>query len=290
MKSFDLCVRDWSYLAAKDSYRDAKLVLTGIPMDLTSSFRAGSRQGPQAVRSASEGLEEFSPYLNLDLADCPFYDGGDLLLPFGNLEECFERIEQLSNQLLQDDKLPVFLGGEHLITLPVVKSMLGFYPELVVLHFDAHADLRNDYLGEIYSHATVMRRVCNLIGPGNVYQFGIRSGTKDEFAYGKSNTNFYPFQVLPRLKSTLPFLKGHPLYVTVDIDIVDPSYAPGTGTPEPGGILPQELFRIFELLQGFHVVGCDFVELAPVYDQSGITSLLMAKIVREGLLAFSQRY
>lgn len=290
MKSFDLCVRDWSYLAAKDSYRDAKLVLTGIPMDLTSSFRAGSRQGPQAVRSASEGLEEFSPYLNLDLADCPFYDGGDLLLPFGNLEECFERIEQLSNQLLQDDKLPVFLGGEHLITLPVVKSMLGFYPELVVLHFDAHADLRNDYLGEIYSHATVMRRVCDLIGPGNVYQFGIRSGTKDEFAYGKSNTNFYPFQVLPRLKSTLPFLKGHPLYVTVDIDIVDPSYAPGTGTPEPGGILPQELFRIFELLQGFHVVGCDFVELAPVYDQSGITSLLMAKIVREGLLAFSQRY
>lgn len=290
MKSFDLCVRDWSYLAANDSYRDAKLVLTGIPMDLTSSFRAGSRQGPQAVRSASEGLEEFSPYLNLDLADCPFYDGGDLLLPFGNLEECFERIEQLSNQLLQDDKLPVFLGGEHLITLPVVKSMLGFYPELVVLHFDAHADLRNDYLGELYSHATVMRRVCDLIGPGNVYQFGIRSGTKDEFAYGKSNTNFYPFQVLPGLKSTLPFLKGHPLYVTVDIDIVDPSYAPGTGTPEPGGILPQELFRIFELLQGFHVVGCDFVELAPVYDQSGITSLLMAKIVREGLLAFSQRY
>lgn len=289
MKRDDLCVRNWSYLAAKDSYEDAELVLMGIPMDLTSSFRTGSREGPQAIRSASEGLEEFSPYLNLDLADCPFCDEGDLLLPFGNLKECFDRIEQVTKQLILDKKLPVFLGGEHLLTFPVIKSIFEFYPDLAVLHFDAHADLRDEYLGEIYSHATVIRRVCELIGPDSVYQYGIRSGTKDEYAYGKSFTNFYPFQVLPGLESSLPSLKGHPLYVTVDIDVVDPSYAPGTGTPEPGGILPQELFRTFELLQGFNVIGCDFVELAPVYDRSGITSLLAAKLVREGLLAFSQK-
>lgn len=289
MKRDDLCVRNWSYLAAKDSYEEAELVLMGIPMDLTSSFRTGSREGPQAIRSVSEGLEEFSPYLNLDLADCPFYDGGDLLLPFGNLKECFDRIEQITRQLMLDKKLPVFLGGEHLISFPVIKSIFEYYPDLAVLHFDAHADLRDEYLGETYSHATVIRRVCELIGPDSVYQYGIRSGTKDEFAYGKSFTHFYPFQVLPGLESSLPSLQGRPLYVTVDIDVVDPSYAPGTGTPEPGGIMPQELFRAFELLQGFNVVGCDFVELAPVYDRSGITSLLAAKLVREGLLAFSQK-
>lgn len=289
MKTADLCVRDWSFLSAKNSYQDAQVVLTGIPLDLTSSFRPGSRQGPQAIRSASEGLEEYSPYLNLDLVDCLFYDGGDLLLPHGNLQVCFERAEHLCRLLLQDNKLPVFLGGEHLITFPIVKAMLDFYPDLAVLHFDAHADLRDEYLGETYSHATVMRRVCDLVSPENVYQFGIRSGTREEFAYGENFTHFYPFEILAGLESSLPGLKGRSLYVTLDIDVVDPSYAPGTGTPEPGGVSPHELFRVFDLLQGWNVVGCDYVELAPVYDRSGITVLLAAKLVREGILAFSGR-
>ncbi len=289
MKTVDLCVRDWSFLAAKDSYQQARLVLAGIPLDLTSSFRPGSRQGPQAIRSASEGLEEYSPYLNLDLMDCLFYDRGDLVLPHGNLQVCFKRILHLCRLLLQDEKVPVFLGGEHLITFPIVKAMLDFYPDLAVLHFDAHADLRNDYLGETYSHATVMRRVCELVGPENVYQFGIRSGTREEFAYGHNFTHFYPFEILAGLESSLPGLKGRPLYVTLDIDVVDPSYAPGTGTPEPGGVSPQELFCTFDLLQGWNVVGCDYVELAPVYDRSGITVLLAAKLVREGLLAISRK-
>lgn len=287
MKTGDLCVRDWSFLAAKNSYQEALLVLAGIPLDLTSSFRPGSRQGPQAIRSASEGLEEYSPYLNLDLVDCLFYDLGDLLLPHGNLQVCFKRIEHLCRLLLQDDKLPIFLGGEHLITFPIVKAVLDFYPDLAVLHFDAHADLRDNYLGETYSHATVIRRVCELVGTENVYQFGIRSGTREEFAYGGSFTHFYPFEILHGLELSLPKLKGRPLYITIDIDVVDPAYTPGTGTPEPCGVSPQELFRVFDLLRGRNVVGCDFVELAPVYDRSGITTLLAAKLVREGLLAFS---
>lgn len=286
MKTAELCVRDWSFLAAKDSYQDSRLVLAGIPLDLTSSFRPGSRQGPQAIRSVSEGLEEYSPYLNLDLADCHFYDQGDLLLPQGNLDLCLQRIEQLCRLLLQDEKLPVFLGGEHLITYPIIKAAVDFYPDLAVLHFDAHADLRDQYLGETYSHATVMRRVCELIGPENVYQFGIRSGTREEFAYGDSFTHFYPFQVVQALQSSLPVLSERPLYVTLDIDVLDPAYAPGTGTPEPGGCLPQDIFQIFTLLRGWNVIGYDIVELAPVYDPSGITTLLAAKLVREGLLAF----
>ncbi len=287
MKIDDLCARDWSFLAAKESYQEAGLVLTGLPLDLTSSFRPGSRQGPQAIRSVSEGLEEFSPYLNLDLGDCPFYDGGDLLLPFGNLHVCLERIEEICRLLLTDEKLPVFFGGEHLVTFPVIKAMLDFYPDLAILQFDAHADLRDEYMGEKHSHATVIRRVSELVGPDHVYQFGIRSGTRDEFSFGHNFTHFYPFQVLPGLESVLSALKGRPLYVTIDIDVVDPAYAPGTGTPEPGGVTPQEIFRVFELLQGWNVVGCDIVELSPVYDPSGITALLAAKMVREALLAFS---
>ena len=178
MKTAELCVRDWSFLAAKYSYQESRLVLAGIPLDLTSSFRPGSRQGPQAIRSVSEGLEEFSPYLNLDLADCHFYDQGDLLLPQGNLNVCLQRIEQLCRLLLQDEKLPVFLGGEHLITYPIIKAAFDFYPDLAVLHFDAHADLRDEYLGETYSHATVMRRKTSTSlgsdpGPGKSLLMGI---------------------------------------------------------------------------------------------------------------------
>ncbi|MDH7577783.1 MAG: agmatinase [Bacillota bacterium] len=285
---FNLCTRGIYFLGAQDSYEKAKIVLIGIPLELTASFRPGARDGPQAIRSASQGLEAYSPYLNRELGECNFYDGGDLVLPFGNLGISFKRIEQICRVLVEDDKLPFFLGGEHLLSFPVIKVLAEFYPNLAVLHFDAHADLRDDYLGENYSHATVIRRICEVVGSQAVFQFGIRSGTKEEFIYGRSFTNFYPFTLSEALEACRPHLTGRPLYVTLDIDLVDPAYAPGTGTPEPGGFTPQEAFYIFDILQGLHVVGCDFVELAPPYDPSGITSLLAAKLVREGLLAFSR--
>jgi len=259
-------------------------------MDVTSSFRPGSRQGPQAIRDASEGLEDYSPYTDRELGEYPFYDAGDLALPFGNVEMCLQRIEQVTRVILEDQKVPFLLGGEHLISFPAVKALSGYYPGLVVLHFDAHADLRFDYLGEIYSHATVLRRICEVVGNNNVFQFGIRSGTREEFNYGRSYTNFYPFELSTALDSCIPLLKERPIYVTLDIDVIDPGYAPGTGTPEPGGATPQEIFHIFDLLQGLQVVGCDLVEVAPTYDPGGITSLLAAKLVREGILAFSPRF
>lgn len=290
MKLQDMCRRSRSFLGSSDSYESAGIVLVGIPMDITSSFRPGSRQGPQAIRDASEGLEEYSPYLDRELKECPFYDGGDLALPFGNVEMCLQKIEEITCLLLEDRKTPFFLGGEHLISYPVVKTLCRYYPGLVVLQFDAHADLRHEYLGEIYSHATVLRRICEVVGNNNVFQFGIRSGTKEEFSYGRSYTNFYPFELSTALDSCIPLLKERPVYVTLDIDVIDPGYAPGTGTPEPGGATPQELFRVIALLKELQVVGCDLVEVAPTYDPGGITSLLAAKLVREEMLAFSSRF
>jgi len=288
LKLKNLCVRERHFLGARDSYENSQIVLIGVPLDLTASFRPGTREGPQVIRSASQGLEDYSPYLDRELGECNFYDAGDLVLPFGNLLVSLQRIEKITRILLEDQKFPLFLGGEHLLSLPVVKVLAEFYPNLAVLHFDAHADLRHDYLGETYSHATVIRRICEVAGSRNVFQFGIRSGTKEEFVYGRSFTNFYPFQLNNALNSCLSCLRGRPLYVSLDIDLVDPAYAPGTGTPEPGGFAPEEVFRIFNSLQELPVIGCDFVELAPAYDANGITSLLVAKLVREGLLAFSQ--
>lgn len=285
-----MCRRGGLFLGSADSYESAEIVLMGIPMDITSCFRPGSRMGPPAIRSASEGLEEYSPYLDRELGECSFYDGGDLELPFGNVEACLERIERVTRLLLEDRKTPFFLGGEHLISYPVVRALTGYYPDLVVLHFDAHADLRQEYMGEVNSHATVLRRICEVVGNNNVFQFGIRSGTKEEFRYGRSYTNFYPHELSGALESCLPLLKGRPIYVTLDIDVIDPAYAPGTGTPEPGGATPEELFQVINLLKGLQVVGCDLVEVAPNYDQSGITSLLAAKLVREAILAFSLRF
>ncbi len=288
MKLSDLCITNSSFLESWDDYRNARIILLGVPLDITSSFRMGSREAPQAVRAASQGLEEYSPRLDRNLGECAVYDAGDLLLPPGNLQACLNRIGQACRFIADDGKIPFMLGGEHLVTLPAVQTMAEFFPGLAVLQFDAHADLRDDYLGESLSHATVLRRICEVVGDNNVYQFGIRSGTRDEFQYGHSHTHFYPFEAARTLRSCLPDLKERPVYVTLDIDILDPAYAPGTGTPEPGGIQPAEIFEVLTVLQELQVVGLDIVELAPAYDASGITAMLVAKMTREGLLALSR--
>jgi agmatinase len=288
LKLSGLCACSRLFLDARDDYQNARIILLGAPLDITSSFRMGSREAPQAVRDASQGLEEYSPRLDLELGECAFYDAGDLLLPLGNLQASLGMIGQAYRVIAGDGKIPFMLGGEHLVTLPAVQAMAEYFPGLAVLHFDAHADLRDDYLGESLSHATVLRRICDVVGDKNVYQFGIRSGTRDEFQYGRSRTNFYPFEAARGLRSCLQDLKGRPTYVTLDIDILDPAYAPGTGTPEPWGIQPAEIFEILTMLQELQVVGLDIVELAPVYDSSGITAMLVAKVVRECLLSFSQ--
>ncbi|MDN5361361.1 MAG: agmatinase [Moorella sp. (in: firmicutes)] len=274
------------FLASTDDFAAARAVLAGIPFDATTSFRPGTRWGPRAIRAVSEVLEEYSPYLQRELGEIPFYDAGDLDLPPGRVEAGLERMAAAAAALFAAGKKPFFLGGEHLVSYPLIRAAHRYYPELAVLHFDAHADLREEYLGERLSHATVMRLVAEEIGPGRLYQFGIRSGTWGEFAYAQEETNFFMDTMTSPLAKLVPELGQRPLYVTLDIDVVDPAYAPGTGTPEPGGCQPGEIFKAIQLLQDANVVAFDLVEVCPAHDRSDITAILAAKILREALLAW----
>ncbi len=277
------------FIGSAASYEQADIVLAGAPMDMTVSFRPGARHGPQQVRLASHGLEEYSPDLDRDLAGYSYCDAGDVLLPFGSVQESLNRIGIVAAGILADGKFPLFLGGEHLISYAVIKEAASVFPDLAVIHFDAHADLRDEYLGERLSHATVMRRVADLVGGANLYQFGIRSGARDEFEFARGNTNLFANKVVEPLLENIPQLKERPVYVSLDIDVVDPAYAPGTGTAEPGGCTAREILQAVHLLGELNVVGFDLVEVSPVYDPSERTALLAAKLVREAILSFGRR-
>lgn len=274
------------FIGAKATYQDAQGVIVGIPMDYTVSYRPGTRSGPLAIRNVSIALEEYSFYLNRNLEDYNYCDLGDLGLPFGNVSSSLEMIEKATDTLLEDGKFPIFLGGEHLVSYPIIKSFARKYPDLHVVHFDAHADLRKDYYGEESSHSTVMRKASEILGPGKVYQLGIRSGIKEEFEYAKNNTRMFPQEVVRPLQEILTELKGKPIYVSLDIDVVDPAYAPGTGTQEPGGCTSREIIQAIHLLGKLDIVGFDLVEVNPQLDFSERTAILAAKLVREGILTF----
>lgn len=267
------------------SRREAELVLFGVPFDGTVSFRPGTRFGPEVMRGESWGLETYSPYLHADLESFRLHDGGDLELPFGNTGRVLELIEERVRGIVGDGKIPLMLGGEHLATYPAVKAVLERHPDLCVIHFDAHADLREDYLGERLSHATVMRRVWELLGDGRIFQHGIRSGLQSEFAWaGAGHTLLRPFS-LDCLTADLQAVGDRPVYVSVDLDVLDPSVFPGTGTPEPGGVSFKELLEALKLLRGLRVVGADVMEFSPPYDPSGISAAAACKTVRELVLA-----
>lgn len=274
------------FLGACEDYEKAQAVLVGLPMDYTVSLRPGTRFGPQQIRNISIGLEKYSPYQDKNLADITYYDAGDVLLPFGNTVVSLERIQEVARKIFADGKFPLFLGGEHLVTLPLIKACADFYPELVVFHFDAHTDLREKFEGEENSHATVMRKVADFLGPKKLYQFGIRSGVREEFEYARKNTNFYQDEIFPALDHVVSEVKEKPVYITLDIDVVDPAFAPGTGTPEPGGCTSREILESILAMKDLHVVGMDLVEVASAYDPSERTAILAAKLVREALLAF----
>lgn len=275
-----------TFLGSTPDYRQAAVVLLGVPLDATTSYRPGTRFAPAKIRQISEVLEEYSPVLDRELTECPFYDAGDMLLPPGNLGECLDRTEAVIDGVLADGKFPLIIGGEHLVTLPAVKALLRHYPDLAVVQLDAHADLRDEYLGQKLSHATVIRRVVEMTGGQNVFQLGIRSGTREEFLFARNNTHLLTGEMLPSLERLVEGLKGRPVYLTVDIDVLDPAFAPGTGTPEPGGCTPSELFAALYRLAGLGVVGMDLVEVCPPHDPAATTSLLAAKVVREAILSF----
>lgn len=256
----------------------------GVPLDATGSFRPGSRFGPAAIRAASEVLEEWSLALGESLQDHPFCDLGDVGCAPGDVSGGLTAARAMAAEVVAQGRVPLVLGGEHLMTLPVVEAVAAANPGLAVVQFDAHADLRDDYLGQRLSHATVMRRVVEQVGVGNVFQLGIRSATGEEAAYARSHTRFFPFEIAGPLAALRDELVGRPVYVTIDIDVVDPAFAPGTGTPEPGGVSARELLEAIGLLRGLQVAGLDVVEVAPAYDPGGVTAGLAAKVLREGIL------
>ncbi|MGI6280138.1 MAG: agmatinase [Acutalibacteraceae bacterium] len=269
-----------TFIGCDAEYGESDIVIFGAPFDGTTSFRPGTRFGPSAIRNDSFGIETYSPYQDKDLSELRVCDIGDLELPFGNTERVLNKIEDTVNTLLNDKKTPVMLGGEHLITLGAVKAALQRYPDLHIIHLDAHTDLRAEYLGEKFSHSTVMRRIWELVGDGKIYQFGIRSGEKHEFEFAKKHTFLQKF-TLDGFDKTVERLKDKPVYFSLDLDILNPSIFCGTGTPEAGGVTFTELLDAILCLKGLNIVACDINELAPNYDQSGVSTAVACKLLRE---------
>lgn len=275
-----------NFIGCDNPYEESNIVLFGAPFDSTTSFRPGTRFASSAIRNESFGIETYSPYQDKDLLDFPLFDAGDLELPFGSPEKALEQIEDMSSRILIDGKIPCMIGGEHLVTLGAVRAAVKAYDNLHVIQFDAHTDLRDDYLGQTLSHATVMRRIYDLIGERKIYQFGIRSGERDEFLFAQKHTVLQKFS-FDTIETLQTKLQGVPVYLTIDLDVLDPACFCGTGTPEAGGVTFAELLQAVRKLQNLQIVAMDMNELAPIYDQSGASTALACKFLRELLLLFS---
>ena len=275
-----------TFIGCDSDYDHAHMVLYGAPFDSTTSFRPGARFGPSSMRHESFGLETYSPYQNADLTDCAVFDSGDLELCFGRAESALQDIEARAAEILEDGKFPLLLGGEHLVTLGAVRAMVKKYPDLHIVHFDAHADLRDDYLGAGLSHACVLRRCHDLLGDGRIHQFCIRSGEREEFRFAQAHTDLHPFG-FDGLESSVFSLREQqvPIYFTIDLDCLDPSVFPGTGTPEAGGVSFLQLLEAIRTVCTANVVGADVNELAPALDASGVSTATACKVLREFILA-----
>ena len=280
-----------TFIGCTAGFDEADIVLYGAPFDSTTSYRPGARFGPSAIRHESYGIETYSPYQDRDLEDISVFDSGDVELCIGDASIALAQLEERAKIIADAGKLPFLIGGEHLVTLAPVRFLAKKYPELHIIHFDAHADLRDDYLGAKLSHACVLRRCHDILGDGRIHQFGIRSGERAEFAFAREHTDFHPLK-LDRLESTVERLASAklPVYLTVDLDVLDPSCFPGTGTPEAGGVSFDELRSALELIcKKCRIVGLDLVELAPNLDQSGISTALACKLIRELLCCIKNK-
>lgn len=272
-----------TFIACDCEYSEAKTVIFGAPFDSTTSYRPGTRFASASIRNESYGIETYSPYLDRDLTDISVFDGGDLELCFGSPEKALQDIQDMTTQILTDGKLPLMIGGEHLVTLGSVRAVAEKYPDLHVIHFDAHADLRDDYLGQKLSHACVLRRCHDILGDNRIFQFGIRSGDRTEFEWSKSHTYMNKFN-FDTLKEVCSKLQGKPIYFTLDLDVLDPSVFCGTGTPEADGVSYRQLLDAIIEVSKLNIVGLDINELSPPYDPSGSSTALACKLLREVLL------
>ena len=275
-----------TFIGCESAYEEAKIVLFGAPFDSTTSFRPGARFGSAAMRHESFGIETYSPYQDKDLTDCAVFDSGDLELCFGSAEAALGDITERAQTILKDGKLPLLIGGEHLVTLGSVRAVAEKYTDLHIIHFDAHADLRQDYLGAELSHACVIRRCHDILGDGRIHQFCIRSGDREEFRFAEAHTDMHKFDFsgLEALCARLAEEKT-PVYFTIDLDCLDPSAFPGTGTPEAGGVPFLQLLAAIQTVAKTNVVGADVNELAPMLDASGVSTAMACKVLRELILA-----
>ena len=276
-----------TFIGLEASFDEAECVIFGAPMDSTTSYRPGTRFASSSMRQESFGLETYSPYQDKDLEDIKVFDGGDLELPFGNPRKALDIIKVTTKTIIKANKLPCMIGGEHLFTLGAFEAVFEKYPEIRVIHFDAHTDLRDEYLGEKLSHASVIRRIYDLIGDNKIYQFGIRSGEREEFYFAREHTNLNKFN-FTGLSKAIAACRGYPVYFTIDLDVLDPSVFPGTGTPEAGGVTFMELLEAMIVVSELNVVAMDINELSPVYDQSGGSTAVACKVLRELLLAMNK--
>ncbi len=272
-----------TFIGCDSEYAESRIVIFSAPMDNTTSYRPGTRFAGAAIRSESYSIETYSPYQDKDLTDIKVFDGGELELPFGNPVKSLAKIEEFTSRVLADDKISCMIGGEHLVTLGAVRAAYKKYPDLHIIHFDAHADLRDEYLGETLSHATVMRRCFDILGVGRIFQYGIRSGDREEFIWAKEHVYMNKFN-LNNIDYAIDVIKDKPVYLSIDLDVLDSSCFCGTGTPEAGGVFFNELLAAIDKAARLNIIAFDINELSPVYDQSGASTSLACKLLRELLL------
>ena len=284
LKDFSLFNNDGAiFMGAQRNIDQCKVSLLGVPYDGTCCFRPGARFGPATLREDSYGIETYCPQLNSDLEDINFADVGSLDIPLGDAKLTIDYVKNATDILLKNNLKPLIIGGEHSITSGVIKSIITNYPELIMIQLDAHADLRDEWLGSKFSHACTMKRCLEILPSKKIFQIGIRSGTKSEFLE-MNNTKRLIQHTLGEsakyLEEALKSFRGTPIYLTFDLDWFDPSIMPGTGTPEPGGYFWRDFAAIIEVLQFHNLIGADVVELSPKLDNSGISSILAAKVIR----------
>ncbi len=265
-----------------------KPALLGCPLDLTSTFRSGSDMAPEAIRIASDSIETYSPFLDMDLTDFPFSDLGDVDVSGDSVEKALEAIERTATDAIRKGARLVTLGGEHTITLPLIKAFDRVYPDLVLIHADAHTDLRDQYEGSILNHATVIKRITEIIGPRRLIQMGIRSGTREEFTWMRENGTLMKWDSSAS-EELYRRIDGRPVYFTLDLDVLDPACFHATGNPEPGGWFYHDMENLLEALLKTHMVAADIVELNPNLDPTQVGAITASKIVRELLLIIGRR-
>ncbi len=277
------------FLGCDSDFNTAEMVIFGAPYDGTTTFRPGTRFAPSIMRMDSIGIETYSPYFDADITDFSINDFGDLDLPFGAPQKALNMISETVGLIFENNKKPLMIGGEHLVSLPAIEQASKKYPDLKIIHFDAHTDLREDYLGEALSHSSVIRRAWDILGDNRIWQFGIRSGTREEFYWSREGHTTMCLHNFDTLGTAVQEIGGSPVYLTIDLDVLDPSNFPGTGTPEAGGVSFSDLIRALKSISGLNIIGADIVELSPHYDHSGASTALACKVLREVILTMSTK-